>query len=187
MIDPLATWKSTFNALPKVGDSVWADNFAKWYKDRIIAIEPDPSKLTAVGFVFKFDAEVFAAALKALTPTSVAAEGVSKMADAWLSAISLVVYPATLSVSVGSFVSSASPPTLFSVIISVLLDPSSILSAKAKLLELITSPKTAGNDSKFPELFREATLLLSITVTGLNSVPPPPGPMPLVAALVPLI
>lgn len=187
MIDSLDKWKDTFNALPKVGDSSWTDNFANWYKDRIVTIEPDASKLTAVGFVFKFDADIFSAALKALTPTLSAVEGISKMADAWLSAMSLVIYPATLSVSAGSFIGSASPPTLFSAIISVLLDPPSILAAKVKLLELITSPRTSGNDSKFPELFREATLLLSITVTGLNSVPPPTGPLPLVAALVPLI
>lgn len=181
MIDPLSTWKSTLAALPKVANTSWALNFANWYSDRIVAIEPDSTALTAAGFTFTFAVGIFATQLTALTPTASAVAGITGFANAWESAIlaSVAVVPP------GAFVPPSSPPTLFSAVASTIIDPSSIALGKAKLLELITAPQVDDpNSSQFPVKFREATLLLSITATGTNSITP--TPTPLVAALVPL-
>jgi len=88
-------------------------------------------------------------------------------------------------VSAGAFIGVSAPPTLFSAVATTLIDPPSILLAKAKILELVTAPPEAdAQDSLFPEKFRDATLLLTITVSGTNSVTPTPAPLS--AASVPL-
>ena len=185
-IDPLSTWKSTLAALPKVANNSWAANFAAWYAGRIVSITPKPANLVPTGFLFTFNQALFASGLIALTPTNNALSGIQGFADAWEAAILTTVYPATLTLLPGTFVPPTSPATLFSVIASVLIVPASIAAAKAKIIELATSPPAADvNDSEFPLKFREATLLLKINVTGTNSVAPTPGPLS--ALNVPLI
>lgn len=199
MIDPLATWRSTLAALPKVSDNSWAANFAGWVADRISAtgaadgkgIETKPTNLTLAspppgGFIFTFDEATFATQLQALTPTTDPSAGINGFANAWATAIAGTVFPTTLNVTPGAFIPPTSPTTLFSAVTSVLLDPASILAAKAKIIELASStPVDDPNLSEFPVKFREAFLLLTITVVGLDSTTP--TPVPLTAANVPLI
>lgn len=189
MIDPLSTWQSTLAALPKVADTSWALNFADWYSNRIVNIQPNQTILnTSTGFVFTFSTATFAAQLITLGPTFNQAAGIAGFANAWATAIALTIFPATLNVSAGAFIGTSTPPTLFSAVTAVVLDPASIVAAVAKINELATAPPVSDPTmSQFSEKFRDATLLLTITVTGLNSVPPPPGPNPLVAPLVPLV
>lgn len=183
-VDPLVTWKSTLATLPKVSDTSWAANFASWYADRIVNIETDPSSFTASGFVFTFAKPIFQSQLLSLTPTNNALAGITGFANAWetaLNASSVIVGP-------GSFQNPATPTTTFSAIISSTIDPTSIATGKAKILELVTAPPVAdANDSQFPIKFREATLLLTITVIGLDSTPTPAGPLPLTVANIPLV
>ena len=186
MIDPLDKWKKTLNDLSKSSDPVWATKFANWYAERIANIAPDPSFLTAVGFVFAFPTPAFASALMALPPTTSAPAGIAGYAAAWETSILSIVYPVGISVSSGSSIPPTAPPTTFSAVTSVLIDPSSIAAGKAKILELINSkPVSNSNDSQFPIKFREATLMLKINVSGMNSQPP--TPVPLVAMNVPLV
>ena len=182
-VDPLQTWKDELEALPPKADPSWAPQFAKWYADRIVSIETDPSALVASGFTFTFNEALFAAGLTVLPPTLDQASGILGFATAWEAALlaSLVV------VGPGSFIPPSTPATLFSVVITSLVDVPSISLGKLKLLELVTAPPTAdAQASEFPEKFRDATLLLTMTVTGTNSVVPPGGPNPLVAPLIPL-
>lgn len=183
-IDALQIWKDELAALPKVADTSWAANFAAWYADRLAGITTSPSALVPTGFVFTFAQAAFAAQLLSLAPTTSAAAGIMGFANAWQTAL----LATTAVVGPGSFKPPTSPATLFSAVISTIIDPASITAGKAKLLELVTAPPVADpQNSAFPVKFREATLLLSITVTGLDSTPTPAGPLPLVAALVPLI
>ena len=80
------------------------------------------------------------------------------------------------------------PNTIFSVVNTTVIDPTSIALGKAKILELVTAPPVSDPQlSQFPTKFREATLLLTITVSGLDSTPPGGGgPLPLVAANIPI-
>lgn len=187
MIDPLVTWRTTLNALPHVTDASWATNFAAWVAGRVVSIQPNQSLLnTSTGFVFVFNQALFATQLATLTPTFNALSGITGFATAWETAINTTVFPATLNVSPGAFIPPTSPTTLFSAVTSVILDPASILAAKNKIIELATSPQVLDpNLSDFPVKFREAFLLLTITVVGLDSTVP--TPVPLTAPNIPLI
>ena len=182
-LEPVGTWKSTLAALPPVADSSWATAFASWYAARILPIEPDSSVFVAVGFLFTFNAAIFQAQLLTLAPTTDPADGALSFANAWeaslLASVALV--------APGSALLPPTPPTIFSVVTTTIIDPTSIAAGKAKILELASAPPVAdANNSQFPIKFREATALLSITVSGLNSIPLPGSPTPLVAPFVPL-
>lgn len=185
MIDPLPTWKSELEAIEPAADPVTAaKNLATWYSERIAGIQPDPTALVASGFVFNFALPIFQSQLLALTPVTTPIEGIKKFADAWEAAMLATV----VVVAPGSFIPPTSPPTLFSVVLTTLIDPPSIQLGKLKILELVASPPaSSAPDSKFADKFFEATSLLTITVTGLDSTPPPAGPLPLTAPLVPLV
>lgn len=189
-IDALQVWKDTLAALPKVADPSWALNFAGWVADRVPNITPDPSILDAsAGFTFVFAEPIFAAALVALPPSPSAILGVTGFALAWETAILTNIFPATLNVAAGAKRNGSSAPAdTFSVVTSVLLDPVSIVAAKAKIIELAAAaPVSDPQDSEFPIKFREAFLLLKINVIGLDSTPTPAGPLPLVVMGAPLI
>lgn len=181
-VDPLNTWKSTLASLPSVSDASWSISFSSWYASRIIGISPDPSVFLASGFLFTFNTALFATGLVALPPVPTTAAGVLGFAAAWEAAIlaSVVI------VGPGSALLPSSPATLFSVVAATIIDPTSIVLAKAKLMELATAAAVSdAMDSEFPVKFREATLLLSISVTGVNSIVP--VPTPLVAPFIPLV
>jgi hypothetical protein len=187
-IDPLNTWKQTLADLPKVSSPIWALNFANWYADRIANIAPDPSALVASSFTFVFNSATFAAQLALLPPTLDPVSGIAGFAAAWSAAIALTIYPVTLLVGPGAFIPPSTPATLFSAVTMVMINPASLVLAQAKIMELVTAPVVSDPmDSVFAEKFRDATLQLSIMVTGLNSIPPPAGPLPLIAPLVPLL
>lgn len=184
-IDPLITWQNTFAALPQVADNSWALNFATWVYDRVVNIAMNPTQLTGT-LTFIFNKTLFASQLATLTPTLNTLSGVTNFANAWETAILTTVFPTTLNVAAGAFIPPSTPATLFSVINSVILDPASIAAAKAKIIELATTTPTADPYmSEFPKKFREAFLLLTITVTGLDSTAP--TPLPLIVNAVQLI
>lgn len=187
-VDILTTWKSTLFALPNVGSSIWSTNFSQWYADRIANIEPNPTSLVPTTFVFTFPVSTFATALAALTNTNNATTGITGFADAWKSAIQTMAFPATLSVATGAFEPPATSASTFSSVASVVIDPASITAAYNKILELATSPNVSGDASEFPKKFRDATLLLTITVSGDDSTTPGDGgPLALTVANIPLI
>jgi len=199
MIDALSIWRTTLNALPKVSDNSWAPAFAAWVADRVSVtgasdgkgIEPDPLSLGLAspppgGFVFTFNEASFATELQTILPTTDPLAGITSFATAWENAINTVIFPTFLNVTPGAFIPPSNPTSLFSAIISVTIDPLSVTAAKAKIIELASStPVSDPNLSDFPVKFREAFLLLTITITGLDSTTP--TPVPLIAANVPLI
>lgn len=180
-VDPLQLWKDSLEDQPKVS-SGGGDNFAGWYAERITDIEPDPDALVPTDFVFTFAQAALVSALDALSPTTSPSAGIDGFADAWeqaLLASAIVVAPLT-------FIPPSSPATTFSAVASAIIDVSSIEAGKAKLAELVSAPPVANaQDSLFPVKFREATLLLTVTISGTNSVTPTPGP--LTASNVPLV
>jgi hypothetical protein len=181
-IEPLQVWKDEFEKLPKVKDPSWAQTMANWYADMIAGIEPDPTILNSPGFTFTYNPAIFAAAMVSIPPSVDPVSGVALIATAWESSMVAAIALALP----GTILLPPSPATTFSVVTSTLIDPPSILAAKATLLGLATAPKTnKGNDSQYPVKLREATLQLTITISGMNSVVPTPAP--LVAASIPLI
>ena len=185
-LEPVKTWKSTLAAVPLVADSSWATNIANWYLARIAFISPDPTAFVAVGFLFTFNSATFKTKLLTMTPTTDPAAGALGLANAWEAAI----LASTAAVLPGSAVLPPPvpvPATIFSVVATTIIDSASIAAGKAKILELAAAlPVSDANSSQFPIKFREATALLSITVTGADSTPTPAGPLSLTAPFVPL-
>ena len=183
-INPQSDWIEGFAKLPKVPDSSWADNMANKV-DSFVTSKVALTGLTG-SVTFTFNKSVFASMLRALSPVTSSAAGTLSFANAWGAAItasSIVVLP-------GAYLISPSPPTLFSVIISSLIDPPSIALAVQFLATTLASavPVPDANSSIFGPTFRSAFLMCTATVTGLNSLPIPPagpGPQPLVAPLLP--
>ena len=151
--------------------------FAKWYADRIKAITsggtgliPQVTGLDTSGaappWSFTFNEAVFAAQLSTIPITTSQVTGVTNFANAWETAI----LASLAAVGPGCFIPPSSPATLFSAVAGVVIDPASVALGKAKIIELGTSPLVASaQDSEFPIKFREATLLLTVTVSGTDS------------------
>lgn len=178
-IEPLDTWINSYESKVKpVSTPDWSVNFADWYVSNITGISPDPTALTAVGFVFAFPAPTFAAQILASPKPD--------FGTAWINTISTMVYPVSLAVATGTVYGPVSPATTFSAITAVIINPASIIAAQSKLLELLAVMPVSDNKlAKYPPLFREATTMLKIDITGMNSVAPTPAP--LVAMGVPLV
>ena len=178
MIDDLATWKSTYKDLAKVADNSWALNFALWVNDRVSGKAQVTGVTTSVPEnVFVFNYTIFKTQLEALTPTTDINAGITKFADAWETAMNASL---VLGVLPGDFVGASSPSTTWSVVSTALIDGASVSLGKAKIMELVNAPlASTEDDSVFPEYFRDAFLLLTGTISGLNSVPPTAGPNPL--------
>lgn len=184
-IDSLATWKSTLVALPKVADSSWADNFASWVDARVT------NKAQLTGIItptppFTFSMATFKSQLATLSPTTSASVAATNFANAWATAMNVSL---VLTVPPGSSLGAPSPATTWSVVTTALIDVPSVLVAQNYLqAQLAIAPTVAdANDSLFAQIFRNTFLLLTGSVTGMNSVPPPVGPLPLIAVAVPLL
>jgi hypothetical protein len=181
-IQPENVWLEEFDKLEKTNTPAWSVTMANWYADMITGIQPDPTIFTAVGFTFTFNPSVFATAMAAAAPSVDPFAGVSIIANAWESAM----LAAIVVCGPGSILLPPSPATTFSVVSTTIIDIPSITLGKTSLLGLATAPQTnKGTDSQYPKKLREATLSLTITVSGLNSITPTPAPF--VASSVPLI
>lgn len=181
-IDALSVWKSTMAALPKTTDNTWAANFSGWINDRLASADTDPTQLVnATPLSFVLDDAGMQSDLEALSPSSNATTAIADFADAFEASLNNTV----VVVTAGAFIPPSGPTTLFSAVSSTTIDAASITAAKAKINELASEPPVADvDDSKFPEKYREAFLLLTITVIGTDSDGPP---NPLTAAAVKII
>lgn len=169
-IDALAVWQSEWALLPKVSDTSWKQNMADYIAARL------DNKLTlatytpSAGVMFTFNKSVFLASLASVSAAT--ADGVAKIALGFQSATET---PGSLAVAPGTSIGSASPTTTFSAVASSVLLGAA---AKAKIEELSSAPLVAlAANSAFPVKLYEASLLLTATVTGTNSVAPTPGPL----------
>ena len=151
-VSPLQVWIDTLKALPPA--EVWAPNFASWVADRTIDAELDPS--AGATFTFVYGESALATALEALGPNPSKSLAIKDFADAW--EVGLLASTLTTATASG-----------FSSIAKTELDPPSIIAGKAKIQELEFSPLTSTSDSEFPPKFRDATLLLTVTLTGTST------------------
>lgn len=184
MIDVLPIWIKELVNLPEVNNPAWSTNFANYYADRIVGIQTDPSALTSA-LVFTFAKPIFQAQLMAAAPSTSPAAGIASFATAW----QLAMLASVAVVPPAAFIPPATPATIFSVVFSTTINPASIMAGKAKIMELAMAPQVGdASMSQFPIKFREATLLLKVDVTGLDSTTPDNGgPLPLAAMGIPLV
>jgi hypothetical protein len=180
-LEALSIWKSTFKAqvVPTAGPG-WPDFLTDWYAQRFNTPMLSLPGLTIAGALpVVFGSAAFRALYATLAAGLSQSAAVNIIANAWAAGLAA----STVTVAPGSSIGTPSPATTFSTVATSIFDAPSILLGKAKILELIGAPNVADAlDSQTPIKFREATLLLTVTTTGLNSLPPPGGPTPLVDA-----
>jgi len=170
-IDSLSVWKSEFTLLPKVIDDSWKQNLADYISDRITSKMNLRTYSPQVGFTF--DKASLISALASVTPEL--GNGVEQLATGFVDGVT-----GGLTVAPGASFSPGTPTETFSAVTSSLFDTASLSVAENKILELESAtPVIDVNDSVFPEKLRDACLLLTATVIGLDSTPPVAGPLPL--------
>lgn len=170
-LEPLSTWKSEFALLPKVADSSWKSNLGDYIEARVNSLLDLSTYSTGVSFTF--DKTTFEAALAGVD--ALTGDGVDAMATGFGNALAT-----GLVVSAGASFSPYTPQTTFSSVTSSTFDAASITAGENKIKELNSAtPVDSVNDSLFPLKLREAFLLLTATVIGLDSTPMPTGPLPL--------
>jgi hypothetical protein len=181
-IPPEPQWKSTIDGLKP--DST--PNWTKALADAVDGLVTNQAGLTGItgSVVFTFSKSIFMAQLLLVSATPLTAVAAQAIGVAWGTAMaaSIIVVPP------GSSLGAPTPPTIWSVCAS-LIDPSSVAAAQAALIADLTTmqPVKNANDSKLGPAFRKAFVSCTATVTGLNSVPPPAGPVPLLAPLTPFM
>ena len=170
-IDSLSEWKSEFSSLPKVADESWKANLANYISGHIsneLNLQTYAPQVT-----FSFNTAAFESALAGIDAAS--GGGVAAIAQGFSDGVQggLIVAP-------GTAFGSATPAETFSVVNSAQFDAASLSAAQSKISELQSAaPVSDSNNSLFPVKLREAVLLLTATVSGQDSTPPPTGPLPL--------
>ena len=185
-MDQESDWTKAFADLKPDKTPAWAAAMADAVDARVTG------KVELSGLIgkptFTFNKAVFAAQLMALKPVPDAVAGMTGFANAWATAMTA----STMVVTPGSALGAPSPATLWSVIFTSLIDASSVQLAKTLLISTLpTIPLVKdATQSKFGATFRKAFLMCSASVTGLNTLPPPPagpGPLPLPGITLPFI
>ena len=135
--------------------------------------------------MYTWNPAAFVSIMLSAVPTPDPISGLIKLASAWETG----TVSSILTVPSGSYIGSASPTTTWSLVIASIIDIPSIAVAKAALiaeLQLAQAVNSADNSIIGTALFH-AFKKLTATVSGLDSTPTPAGPLPLVAATIPVL
>lgn len=174
-IDALATWKTFYNALPLVDSGIWTTNFSNWGNNRVVN-KAQVTGVTHASPPFLFAVATWKTQLDALTDTDDKTAAATAFADAWETAINA----SSLTTLPGDFVNPGGDPTLiWSSISSSIIDASSITAARSQMIADILAADDAAtlDDSKIPEIIRDAFLALTCTITGQDSSTPTTLPL----------
>lgn len=170
-IDILDTWKTEWANLPKVNDDSWKSNLADYLEARTLDLKIQ-SYTPDSNISFIFNKSVFLSNLTGID--SGIGNGAIVIGTAFKSAIDVSTIAVTAPISIGP----ASPTTTFSVVTASTFDPAASALASLKIAELANAePVEDAIDSDYPVKIRDAVLLLTVSVGGLNSVSPTPGPL----------
>ena len=188
-IDPLPLWKKEFKNLKPVGDKdppgKWADNLADFIDQRVTNKMTLGTPIMGPPSTFTFQKALFSAPLKALQAVPDPISGRTAVANAWQSAI----LASTMVPGAGIALGSPAPPTLFSAPPVCMIFPVSVTLAYAGLLMDLIGLGEAQDPlmSKMPDALYTAFTKLQFMLQGLNSIPPPAGPLPLIVPTVPVL
>lgn len=189
-MDPLAVWKAEFAKLPQDPTGATGSlNLAKYINERVsnkLGMDPSVAAVDAPAkAVFTWQPAIFAASMAGITPAPVAAAGALKISSAWAQATQASLFI----VAPGTVLSPPPPPSngQSSVIILSIVEPPSILKAQQSLMSGLMQAKPAelASESVLPKLLYEAFASLTFAVTGLDTTPPPAGPLPISLVSVP--
>lgn len=186
MIDPSSKWEEALGSLEPSSSPAWAGKMA----DAVDSLVTNKAQINGItgSVTFTFNKAIFQAQLMALAFTPLTAVAAQAIGMAWGAAMQV----STIVVAPGACMGSPAPPTLWSIIILSMIDIPMVTLAQASLIAEITllqPVKEKGKSPLGPALFN-AFSKCTATVSGLNSLPPPPagpGPLPLMAPLMPLM
>ena len=179
-IDPEGAWKSAIA-------NIKPDSTPQWTKAMADAVDSccsNKAGLTGItgSVTFTFNKALFMAQLLAVSATPLAALAAQAIGAAWGTAMmaSIILVPP------GSSLGAPSPATTWSVCATV-IDPAMVTLAQVSLIAELTTMQgvKSAQDSKLGPAIRKALLSCTATVTGVNSIPPPAGPLPLLSPLTP--
>lgn len=176
-MDPLPTWKQEIKNI-KPDKSNLTDKLADVIDQRVTG-KLATSLIQGPPVQFTWQKSIFASLIKPLPAAPALPPGLQQYCDAWEAA----TLASTIVVAPGNFFGVSAPPTLFSVVIASILMPPSIAAGKAAMFAALSSaaPIQIADLSPLAQALYTAFSTLQVQATGLNSVPPPPGPQPLVA------
>lgn len=164
-IATLTEWKDAYALLPLVSDDTWKENLTAFIEDLIVDINLETYATPS----FTWARAAFKSAL-----VGVSGAGVSEMQTGFSNSIAA----STWLIPSGTTFGSATPAETFSLPGAAIPDATGVSAGVIKIGELATAePVGTVEDSLFPEVLRDAFLLLTYTVTGTNSVTPTPGPI----------
>ena len=187
MIDPLATWIAEFKKLPQ--DLTGNDspkNIANFIDQRVT------NKLDLNNSIAKFDPtpiftwqkSIFQAVLTIIAkmPSPEVISPAIKMANAWQSA----TLASTFIISAGAAVSPPPPATdgIAATAVAV-IDPATLALAYSGLISDLSSvgPVNMQADAELPKAIYKAFTKITYTITGIDTKPPPVGPIPIILPL----
>lgn len=178
MIGAIPLWRQEFS-LPPVSDISWAKNFAD-IVDGLVTRKSDFGVITPSMVNFTFSKPIFMIGLLSQVPTPIPAAFAELISTTWANAVMASIVVASPGASIGA----PSPVTTFSVVATTVIEPASVASAKALLFQDLISmvPVSFTNQSIYADALFKAFTGISITITGMNSIPPPTGPLPLTVA-----
>ena len=185
-IDPESSWIDTVNNIePVTAPPAGVKNIVDAI-DAAVSSKAGLQGLVGSPPQFTFQKAIMLAQMLALAPSPDPVIPATLISQAWLAAATASI----MIVSPGTAVGAAAPPTMFSVVIATIVDPPSLVLAQtalmADLISVMSTPVDDYKDSDFGPAFRRAFLSLTYTVTGLDSTPTPAGPLPLIAAALPM-
>lgn len=189
-VDPASIWVDTFKLLPQdpTGDLA-PTNIANWVNDRVegkletssqvVQFTPPPQ--------FGWQKGIFEETLKAVCkiPSPIAAAPAIKLASAWKDA----ALASTFTIAPGGNMNP--PPSGTNGIVGegvAVIDPPSVALAYTYLVEQLSGalPVSDRSNSVLPKAFRQAFLMLTYTISGIDTKPPPSGPIPFSLPLTPV-
>ena len=183
-IDPQSAFKSAISSIKPTNGPLWAKDIADAV-DGLVTNKAGLSVITGT-CTFTFNKALFMAGIMALVPILAAPIAAQTIGIAWGNAMLasiMVVQP-------GAFIGVVSaPPTLFSVITSTIVDPPSVVAAQTALIATLSAMQAVkiASDSALGPALHTAFMSCTATVTGMNSIPPPAGPLLLIAPLCPFL
>lgn len=179
MIDPLLTWQVQWDLLPiDPTGLLYPTNIATLLSNRMTSkLELTAPYIPSAPTVFTFALPIFATGITGIPISPTGATAAIAFANAFEAACAASTFVAAAGGSVGV----PTPATIFSAPPVAVFNPASVTAAKSVLQTSLAAAVPTGLPltSTYPIALYTAFATLQVTLTGINSVPPPAGPNPL--------
>lgn len=190
-IDSLSIWLDEFEKIPQDPTGDLAPKYLAEFVDKRVTEKLDTdSKIVKWNPppTYKWKKEIFEAVLRIIckAPVNAPLLPAIKMADAWQKA----TLASTFLIEPNAKMNPPFPATNgIGAAPVAIIDPASVALAYAYLVAQLSSvlPVPQQRGAVFPRAVRQAFLMLTYTITGIDTKPPPTGPIPFTYPLTPVI